>query len=98
MVYYLRRMHYNIIDNITDTFGSTGIYAFSFVRLFHNVAQILGHDGEQNVKDYIDFLNSQKTVLEIICLLYLFTKSFGMLNDNVIMVMVYDDNLVSVCY
>lgn len=37
LIAYFSRAHYNILDNITDNFGSTGIYSKPFIKIFANI-------------------------------------------------------------
>jgi hypothetical protein len=41
---YLSRMHYNMIDNISDTFGATGIYSYPFSKVFSEISFLISND------------------------------------------------------
>jgi len=34
MIYYFRRIQYNLINNITDTNAATGIFSKQFVKIY----------------------------------------------------------------
>jgi hypothetical protein len=34
MVYYLGNIHYNLINNVTDTYGATGIFSKQFANIY----------------------------------------------------------------
>ena len=36
--YYLRRMNYNVVQNLTQTFAVSGVYSESFVKLFRYIS------------------------------------------------------------
>ncbi len=38
MVAYFSRAHYNILDNITETYGVTGLYSGPFIKVFSMLA------------------------------------------------------------
>jgi len=72
LVAYFSKANYNVFDNITETYGSTGLYSSPFVKIFSLLADKIRADGLTFIEDSFDQLTLYNLVYTIMSAFYAF--------------------------
>lgn len=70
MIAYFSRAHYNILDNITETFGCTGLYSSTFVKTFSLIADRIRNYGLDYIQTSFDDLTLYNIIYTVITVMY----------------------------
>ena len=70
MVAYLSKINYNIIDNITETYGCTGLYAGPFVKTYFLLAEKIRNYGLLYLEDSFKSLTLYNLIYSTLCAFY----------------------------
>jgi hypothetical protein len=72
LVAYFSKANYNVFDNITETYGSTGLYSSPFVKIFSLLADKMRTDGLTFIEDSFDQLTLYNLIYTLMSAFYAF--------------------------